>query len=77
MRRLLKGVLGELILMLIVCGIALLCVEIVPNISIKAMLRLFFLSCIVLELLTMIWITIMARKKFPNDWVSLIYPEKE
>jgi hypothetical protein len=76
MKRLLNGVLGELILMLIVCGIALLCVEIVPNISIKAMLRLFFLSCIVLELLTMIWITIMARKKFPNDWMSLIYPEK-
>ena len=76
MRRLLNGVLGELILMLIVCGIALLCVEIVPNISIKAMLRLFFLSCITLELLTMIWITIMARKKFPNDWKTLIYPEK-
>lgn len=76
MRRLLNGVLGELILMLIVCGIALLCVELVPNISIKAMLRLFFLSCIVLELLTMIWITVMARKKFPNDWMSLIYPEK-
>ena len=76
MKRLLKGVLGELILMLIVCGIALLCVEIVPNISIKAMLRLFFLTCIVLELLTMIWITIMARKKFPNDWMTLIYPEK-
>lgn len=76
MKRLLKGVLGELILMLIVCGIALLCVELVPNISIKAMLRLFFLTCIVLELLTMIWITIMARKKFPNDWITLIYPEK-
>ena len=76
MKRLLKGVLGELILMLIMCGIALLCVELVPNISIKAMLRLFFLSCIVLELLTMIWITVMARKKFPNDWMTLIYPEK-
>ena len=76
MIRLLNGVLGELILMFIICGIALLCVELIPNISIKAMLRLFFLTCIVLEVLTMIWITIMARKKFPNNWLELIYPKQ-
>ena len=77
LRRLLNGVLGELILMLIVCGIALLCVEIVPNISIKAMLRLFFATCVVLELLTLAWMVFYLRKKYPDCWVALIYPENE
>lgn len=74
LRRLLNGVLHDLILLVLVCVP---CLVIVPNVSIKSMLRLFFATCVVLELLTLIWLVFYLRKKYPDCWVALIYPENE
>lgn len=77
LRRLLNGVLHDLILLILVCVPCLILVELIPNISIKSMLRLFFATCVVLELLTLVWLIIYLRKKYPDCWVALIYPENE
>lgn len=77
LRRLLNGVLHDLILLVLVCVPCLVFVELIPNISIKSMLRLFFATCVVLELLTLIWLIIYLRKKYPDCWMYLIYPENE
>lgn len=77
LRRLLNGVLHDLILLVLVCVPCLILVELIPNISIKSMLRLFFVTCVVLELLTLAWMVFYLRKKYPDCWVALIYPEKE
>lgn len=77
LRRLLNGVLHDLILLVLVCVPCLVFVELIPNISIKSMLRLFFATCVVLELLTLAWMVFYLRKKYPEHWVELIYPEKE
>lgn len=76
-RRLLNGVLRDLILLILVCVPCLILVELIPNISIKSMLRLFFITCVVLELLTLAWMVFYLRKKYPDCWVALIYPENE
>lgn len=76
LRRLLNGVLHDLILLILVCVPCLILVELVPNISIKSMLRLFFITCVVLELLTLAWMVFYLRKKYPDCWVELIYPEQ-
>lgn len=75
LKRLLNGVLSDLILLVLVCVPCLVLVELVPNISIKSMLRLFFATCVVLELLTLVWLVFYLRKKYPDCWVELIYPE--
>lgn len=75
LRRLLNGVLHDLILLVLVCVPCLILVELIPNISIKSMLRLFFVTCVVLELLTVAWMVFYLRKKYPDCWVELIYPE--
>lgn len=75
LRRLLNGVLHDLILLILVCVPCLILVELIPNISIKSMLRLFFVTCVVLELLTVAWVVFYLRKKYPDCWVELIYPE--
>ena len=77
LRKLLNGVLHDLILLVLVCVPCLILVELIPNISIKAMLRLFFITCVILELLTLAWMVFYLRKKYPDCWVALIYPEKE
>ena len=77
LRKLLNGVLHDLILLVLVCVPCLILVELIPNISIKAMLRLFFITCALLELLTLAWMVFYLRKKYPDCWVALIYPEKE
>lgn len=77
LRRLLNGVLHDLILLVLVCVPCLILVELIPNISIKSMLRLFFITCVVLELLTLAWMVFYLRKKYPDYWVELIYPEQE
>ena len=77
LRRLLNGVLHDLILLILVCVPCLILVELIPNISIKSMLRLFFVTCVVLELLTLAWMVFYLRKKYPDCWVELIYPEQE
>ena len=76
-RRLLNGVLRDLILLILVCVPCLILVELIPNVSIKSMLRLFFATCVVLELLTLAWMVFYLRKKYPDCWVALIYPENE
>ena len=76
LRRLLNGVLHDLILLILVCVPCLILVELIPNISIKSMLRLFFITCVVLELLTLAWVVFYLRKKYPDCWVELIYPEQ-
>lgn len=75
LRRLLNGVLHDLILLVLVCVPCLILVELIPNISIKSMMRLFFITCVVLELLTLIGVVLHLRKKYPDCWVELIYPE--
>lgn len=75
MKRLLNGVLSELVLTLLICIIALLCIELIPNVSITSMLRLFFITCIILEVLTILWAIFYLRKNYPDNWVELIYPE--
>ena len=75
LRRLLNGVLHDLILLILVCVPCLILVELIPNISIKSMLRLFFVTCVVLELLTLAWMVFYLRKKYPDCWIELIYPE--
>lgn len=75
LRRLLNGVLHDLILLVLVCVPCLVIVELIPNISIKSMMRLFFITCVVLELLTLAWVVFYLRKKYPDCWVELIYPE--
>lgn len=77
LRRLLNGVLSDLILLILVCVPCLLLVELIPNISIKSMMRLFFITCIILELLTIVWMVLYLRKKYPDQWKYLIYPEQE
>lgn len=77
LRRLLNGVLHDLILLILVCVPCLILVELISNISIKSMLRLFFATCVVLELLTVAWVVFYLRKKYPDCWVALIYPEQE
>lgn len=77
LRRLLNGVLHDLILLVLVCVPCLILIELIPNISIKSMLRLFFVTCVVLELLTIAWMVFYLRKKYPDCWVELIYPEQE
>lgn len=77
LRRLLNGVLHDLILLVLVCVPCLILVELIPNISIKSMMRLFFITCVVLELLTLAWMVFYLRKKYPDCWVELIYPEQE
>lgn len=77
LRRLLNGVLHDLILLVLVCVPCLILVELIPNISIKSMMRLFFVTCVVLELLTLAWMVFYLRKKYPDCWVELIYPEQE
>lgn len=77
LRRLLNGVLHDLILLVLVCVPCLILVQLIPNISIKSMLRLFFVTCVVLELLTLAWMVFYLRKKYPDCWVELIYPEQE
>ena len=77
LRRLLNGVLHDLILLILVCVPCLILVQLIPNISIKSMLRLFFATCVVLELLTVAWMVFYMRKKYPDCWVALIYPEQE
>lgn len=77
LRRLLNGVLHDLILLILICVPCLILVELIPNISIKSMLRLFFITCVVLEFLTLIWVVLHLRKKYPDCWVYLIYPEQE
>lgn len=75
LRRLLNGVLHDLILLVLVCVPCLILVELIPNISIKSMMRLFFITCVVLELLTLAWMVFYLCKKYPDCWVALIYPE--
>lgn len=77
LRRLLNGVLHDLILLVLVCVPCLVFVELIPNISIKSMMRLFFATCVVLELLTLAWMIFYLRKKYPDCWLYLIYPENE
>lgn len=77
LRRLLNGVLHDLILLILVCVPCLILVELIPNISIKSMMRLFFITCVILEFLTLIWVIFHLRKKYPDCWVYLIYPENE
>ncbi len=77
LRRLLNGVLHDLILLVLVCVPCLILVELIPNISIKSMMRLFFITCVVLELLTLAWMVFYLRKKYPDCWVALIYPKNE
>lgn len=76
LRRLLNGVLHDLILLILVCVPCLILVQLIPNIGIKSMLRLFFATCVVLELLTLAWMVFYLRKKYPDCWVALIYPEQ-
>lgn len=77
LRRLLNGVLHDLILLILVCVPCLVIVELVPNVSIKSMMRLFFATCVILELLILAWMVFYLRKKYPDCWVALIYPEHE
>lgn len=75
-RRLLDGALGPMIITLLVCMFGLLVIELIPNVSIKAMLRLFFITTLIIDLLTAIWATLYWRKKYPEYWVELIYPKQ-
>lgn len=75
LRRLLNGVLGSIITMLLICVAGLVFIELTPNISIKAMLRLYCITVIVLDVLTIIWMVFYFRKRYPNDWIELIYPK--
>lgn len=75
LRRLLNGVLHDLILLVLVCVPCLMIVELVPNVSIKSMLRLFFATCILVDGITIIGFIFYFRKRYPNDWIELIYPE--
>lgn len=75
MVKLLNGVLGPIIIIIGLTAACLFVIELVPDVSIKAMMRLFFITVIVLDLITVVWAIFYLRKKHPERWVSLIYPK--